>query len=122
MIDWKRVPWPLWLYSIGMIFGAIQLEVKVHGPVTARVLFAAIMLAWTYFLLKGVRWVWIVTIAIYVLGFLPDLISGSFTWWGIVLSLIGLMLLLLPVTRRYFSNHTVTASTRAPTYPPNSTP
>lgn len=111
MIDWKRVPWPLWVYSVAMLLAASLLEVNVHGPVSARVLFAVIMLMWLYFLLRGVRWVWIVTIGIYALGVVPDLISGSLTWQGVVLSLIGLMLLLLPVTRRYFSSPTVAVGT-----------
>lgn len=111
MIDWKRVPWPLWIYSVAMLLAAISLEVKVHGPVSARVLFAVIMLVWLYFLLKGVRWVWMVTIGIYVLGVVPDLISGSLTWQAGVLSLIGLMFLLLPVTRRYFSSPTAAVGT-----------
>lgn len=111
MIDWKQVPWPLWIYSVAMLLAAILLEVKVHGPALARVLFAVIMLVWLYFLLKGVRWVWIVTIGIYVLGVVPDLISGSLTWQSVVLSLFGLMLLLLPVTRRYFSSPTAVVGT-----------
>lgn len=111
VIEWKRVPWPLWIYSVALLLAAILLEAKVHGPVLARLLFAIIMLTWIYFLLKGVRQVWIVTIGIYVLGLVPDLISGSFTWQGVVLALIGLMLLLLPVTRRYFSRQTAVAGT-----------
>lgn len=39
MIDWKRVPWPLWIYSVAMLLAASLLEVNVHGPVSARVLF-----------------------------------------------------------------------------------
>jgi hypothetical protein len=56
------MPWPLWVYSVAMLLGTISIEVKVHGPVLAKVLFAAIMLAWLYSLLKGVRWVWMATI------------------------------------------------------------
>jgi hypothetical protein len=100
------MPWPLWVYSVGTLLAAISIEIKVHGPVSARVLFAAVMLAWLYFLLKGVRWVWIVTVGIYVLGLVPDLISGSLMWQGLALGLSGLVLLLLPVTRRHFSRHT----------------
>jgi membrane protein insertase Oxa1/YidC/SpoIIIJ len=111
MIEWKRVPWPLWAYSVAVLLAAILIEVKVHGPVPAKVLFAAVMLAWLYFLLKGVRWVWIVTIGIYVLVLVPDLISGSLTWSGVALSLIGLMLLLLPMTRRYFSTRAAAVGT-----------
>lgn len=109
VIEWKRVPWPLWAYAVAMLLAAMLIEIKAHGPAPAKVLFAAVMLVWLYFLLKGVRWVWMVTIGIYVLGLVPDLISGSLTLQGAVLSLIGLMFLLLPVTRRYFSSHTAAA-------------
>jgi len=82
---------------------------QAHGPITAKVLFAALMLAWLYFLLKGVRWVWIITVGISILGFLPNLIAGSLKWQGLALSLVGLLLLLIPVTRRYFSRSTAAA-------------
>lgn len=111
VIEWKRVPWSLWVYSIAILLAAILIEAKVHGPVAAKLLFVAIMLAWLYFLLRGVRWIWILTIGIYVLGLVPDLISGSLTWQVGILNLIGLMLLLLPVTRRYFSRQTAAVST-----------
>lgn len=84
-------------------------EVKAHAPVPARFLFAVVVLAWLYFLLKGIRWIWIATVGIYVLGFIPEIISGSLTWQGVILSLVGLMLLILPVTRRYFVGHTSAA-------------
>jgi hypothetical protein len=109
VIEWKRVPWTLWAYSIALLLAAISIEVKVHGPVPAKVLFVTVMLAWLYLLLRGVRWVWIVTVGIYVLGFVTDLISGSLKWQGVALSLIGITLLLLPVTQRYFSRHTAAA-------------
>jgi hypothetical protein len=110
VIEWERVkqvPWPLWIFSIATFLAAISIEITANGPVLAKMLFVAVMLAWLYFLLKGVRWVWIVTIGIYVLGLVPDLIAGSLVWQGLSLGLIGLMLLLLPVTRRYFSRHSV---------------
>lgn len=109
MIEWRRVPWPLWIYSAVMLLGAILIEVKAHGPILAKALYPLVVLAWLYFLLKGVRWVWIVTVGIYVLGLIPYLISGSLKWQGVALSLIALLLLLLPVTRRYFSGNTPVA-------------
>jgi hypothetical protein len=96
------VPWPLWIFSAPALYSAILIEVETRGQVPAKVLFAFLALAWLYFLLKGVRWVWIATVGIAVLGFVPDLILGSLRWQGVALSLIGLMLLLLPVTQRYF--------------------
>jgi hypothetical protein len=109
MIEWRAVPWPLWVYSATIFLGVILIEVQAHGPIPAKALYPFVMLIWLYFLFRGVRWVWVVTIGIYVLGLIPDLISGSLQWQGAVLSLVGLLLLLLPATRRYFSSNTVVA-------------
>jgi hypothetical protein len=109
VIDWKRVPWPLWAYSVVMLMGTMLIEVQAHGPTSAKLIYPFVMLAWLYFLLKGVRWVWMVTVGIYVLGLVPYLISGSLRWQGAALSLIGLLFLVLPVTRRYFSKNAVVA-------------
>lgn len=111
MLKWREVPWPLWIYSAVMLVGMILIEAEAHGPILAKALYPFVMLAWLYFLLKGVRWIWIVTVGTYVLGLIPYLISGSLKWQGVFLSLIGLMLLLLPATRRYFSRTAVVAST-----------
>jgi hypothetical protein len=88
---------------MAQLFAVISIEVKVHGPVSAEGMFAVIMIAWLYLLLKGVRWVWVLTIGVYALGLVLYLIPGSFTWQGVGLSLVGLVLLLLPGTRRHFS-------------------
>jgi len=107
MIEWKRVPWPLWVYSAGTLLGTSLIEANTHGPIPAMVLYPFVMLAWLYGLLKGKRLIWIVTVGISVLGFVPDVILGGLKWQGVILGLIGLALLLLPVTRQYFSSHTV---------------
>lgn len=104
MIEWRRVPWPLWVYSVATLVGVILIEALAHGPIAAKVLYPVLMLAWLYYLLKGVRWVWVITLVIEILGLLPYLISGSLQWQGVILSLIAPLLLLLPVTRRYFSS------------------
>src|ERR1700712_4100193 len=104
MIEWRRVPWPLWVFSAVVLLSVILIEVKAHGPIAAKALYPIIMFAWLYFLLKGTRWVWIVTVGIYALGLIVYLISGSLNWQSVAWSLIGLLLLLLPVTRRYFSS------------------
>ena len=69
------------------------------------------MFAWLFFLLKGVRWVWIATLAVAVLGFVPDLIAGSLTWRGVMGGASSIGLLLLPGTRRYFAREPVVART-----------
>lgn len=105
MIDWKRVPWPLFIYSAFVLLAVIAVDVEAHGPMPAKVLYVALVIAWLYFLLKGVRWVWIATLAAHVLT-VVHLISGSLTLLGLVGSLVGLTLLLLPAVRRYVFSHT----------------
>jgi hypothetical protein len=107
MIDWDRIPWPLWAFALLLAAGMIQVEVLAHDSFLVKVLFALLMLAWAFFLLKGERWLWILTVAISILGFIPVLISGSFISLGTAITLIGLVLLLLPATRRYFARETV---------------
>lgn len=104
MIEWAKVPWSLWAFAALTVASAILIETMVSGQVPSKVLFPLVMFAYLFFLLKGVRWVWIVTLGLSVLGFAGDLISGSLTWHGIALGLIGPALLLLPVTRRYFAS------------------
>lgn len=110
MIELRRVPWPLWVYSVVMLLGVIVVEAKAHAPILAMVLYLLVVVAWLYFLLKGVRWIWIVTVGLYVLGLILYLIADSINWEGIATSLIGLLLLLLPATRRYFSSHRTVVS------------
>jgi hypothetical protein len=109
--DWRKVPWPLWVFAALVLVPAILIEVEVHGPIPAKVLYPFIMFAWLFFLLKGVRWVWITTLTVTVLGFVPDLIADSFTWQGVIGGAVGIGLLLLPVTRRYFASDPAMAST-----------
>lgn len=103
MIEWGKVPWPLWAFAAFNVVGVILIETQVSGQIPSKVLFPFVMLAWLFFLFRGVRWIWIATVGLIVLGFAGDLISGSFTWRGIVLGLISPALLLLPATRRYFA-------------------
>jgi hypothetical protein len=93
----------LWVYAALIVFSSVLLVVSVHGPVAARVFFVALMAAWLYMLLKGVRWVWIATLVITALGLLIDAMSGVASWRGGISTLIALGLLVLPVTRQYFS-------------------
>jgi hypothetical protein len=109
VIEWGKVPWTLWIFAVTIIVVVVLFEVHVSGPALAKALFSILMFGWLFFLLKGVRWVWIMTIGIYVIGLLVELV-GSATWHGVILSLISLALLLLPVTRRYFSSEPEAAS------------
>lgn len=105
MIELKQVPWPLWVYSAVMLLSVIVVEAKAHAPILAVALYLVTVFAWLYFLLKGLRWIWIATVGLSVVGLILYPIADSINWGGIAMSLIGLLLLLLPATRRYFSSH-----------------
>jgi hypothetical protein len=109
VIEWRSVPWPLWVFAAAILFATARFEIRVHGPIVVMVLDLAFMLAWLLFLLRGVRWVWLVTIALFVLVLAFELVSGSLQGWRTLLSMIELMLLLLPITRRYYSDHPTSA-------------
>jgi hypothetical protein len=111
VIEWRRVPWTLWALAALWLVGVILIEVEIHGQVPSKVLFPFVMFAWLFFLLKGVRWLWIATVVIVVLGFINSLATGPRTWYGIAAGLIGLGLLLLPATRCFFASEPVTADT-----------
>jgi hypothetical protein len=98
------VPWSLGLYLLLAVGFAGWFVFQVSGPIAAQVLFSAIVLAWAFFMLKGVRWLWIATVAVSVLSFIGGLITGPRIWHGIVEGAIGIGLLLLPATRRYFAS------------------
>lgn len=102
MIAWRRVPWPLWVIVAVQLQAAVRLELAVHGPLLVMFLYALLNIAWLYFLVRGVRWVWIMTIAVIALGLAFDLVS--FRGWGTTIGVVELILLLLPVTRRYVAN------------------
>lgn len=98
----RKVPWSLWAWGLLMFLGAISISVSTSGPVLPLALFPVLMLVWTYFLIAGVRWLWIVTLLLYLLS-VPEMITGSLRWQGYISVLLGAILLLLPNTRRYFS-------------------
>ena len=104
MIEWGRVPWSLWLYVVSSVAFSGWFVFQVSGPVTARVLFSAIILTWAFYLLKGLRWLWIATVVVVALSFISGLITGPRTWYGIAGGVISLGLLLAPATRRYFAS------------------
>lgn len=110
MIDWRRIPWPLWILFALTMWGLTSLEVSASGPIAVKVLVPIVTVAWLYFLLRGVRWVWIVTIGIYALSLVQYSLFGSPEWTAAATALVGLLLLLLPVTRRFFPRNTAADS------------
>ncbi len=104
MIDRRRVPWSLGLYILWTVGLSGWVVFHVSGPITAQMLFSAIVLTWAFFMLNGVRWLWIATVAVSVLSFVVSLITDPQTWYSIVGGAISIGLLLLPGTRRYFAS------------------
>lgn len=111
MIAWRQVPWTLWAFAVLTVAGLVVVLVSAAGDahVKALTLYVIITAAWLYFLLKGVWWVWIVTVGVGLVGTLFDLITGSGTWLGISSGVVGLLLILLPATRRYVGARTILA-------------
>ena len=101
MIDWQRVPFSLWAVCVLLLFEALAIAVAVSGPVVLVALTPPVALLWCFFLLKRVRWLWFATVFVSIVA-IPGALSGCVSW-RIVLTLIGLLLLLLPSTRSYFS-------------------
>ena len=63
--------------------------------------FAAVV---CFFLLRGVRWLWVLAIVFVSLGLAANIIEGDAKWYGVGVGVLGLVLLLLPDTRRFFRN------------------
>jgi hypothetical protein len=103
VVAWGRIPWSLWLYVLSSVAFSGLFVFEVSGPIAARVLFSVLALAWAFFLVRGVRWLWIATVAVSVLSFLSGLITGPQTWYGIAGGVISIGPLLVPATRRYFT-------------------
>jgi hypothetical protein len=111
MIAWRRVPWTLWAFAALTLAGLIVVLARASGdaPATALIIYVVLISAWLYFLLRGVRSVWMITVGVGLVGLLFDLITGSGTWLGISSGLVGLLLMLLPATRRYVGARTILA-------------
>lgn len=110
---WREVPWPLWVFAVGQVLLIARVVLQFHGPLVVTVLYPVLTFGGVYFLLRGVRWVWLVTVGVIVLGLAFELVSGSIRWWGNAIGLVELVLLLLPVTRRYFSSEGASTTIRA---------
>jgi hypothetical protein len=111
MIAWRQVPWTLWAFAVLTVAGVIVVLVGASGDVHVRALafYVVITAAWLYFLLRGVSWVWMFTVGVGLVGLLFDLTTGSGTWLGDSSGFVGLVLMLLPVTRRYVGARTIVA-------------
>lgn len=102
MISRSRVPWSLRGYALLIVIGVIFVIIEAHGTIVGLALFAGIVAVWLKFLLGGSRRVWLATLVVSILGLALDLILGTFTYLGLVGGIIGVVLLLLPMSQEYF--------------------
>lgn len=99
---WSEVPWSLWAF-VALTTGDVIVPLATSsGPVGPWIFLVAFTLAWNYFMLRALRWLWIATIVVFAVFTGIDLITSTATWFGTLLGLIELALLLLPPTRRFF--------------------
>jgi hypothetical protein len=103
VIEWGRVPWPLWVYvAVGLaavVGNAIQKSTRASLAIPA-ILF---LLMWDIGLLRGIRWVWMLVIGVNVLFLAVNLIFGPRAWYDIVIYVVFPLLLLHPLTRKFFA-------------------
>lgn len=103
MIEWEKVPWPLWVYAALTLGEIFVLAFTVSTPVAPLIFSTVLILAWTFFLLRAIRWLWIATVVVDILGMGINLATDNGSWRGYLIGLIVLGLLLLPATRRFFA-------------------
>jgi hypothetical protein len=109
MIAWRRVPWTLWAFAVLTVAGVVVVLATTSADthVKALAFYVIFTAAWLYFLLRRVRWIWILTVGVELVGLLFDLITGTGTWFGVSSGVVGLVLLVLPPTRRYVGARTI---------------
>jgi hypothetical protein len=98
---WRGVPWSVWAFEAVLVANIVFVDVSVSASAVLLAASSVLFLVAGYFLLHGVRWLWILMTALFIVT-IPSVISGSQRWEGVVLTLVGLTLLLLPATRRFY--------------------
>lgn len=103
MSEWSKAPLALRAYVVLSVVEPLVIAIVANAPVAPRVFTVGLAVVVAFFLLKGVRWLWILIVALTVFGLLADpFIFSKTTWYGTLSGVLGLVLLLLPETRRYF--------------------
>ena len=102
MVNWGKAPRSLRVYVVIALVSSVITAIFVSAPVGPRVLLVPTAAVFCFFLLKGVPWLWIITIVFVPLGFAMSIIEGNVRWYGVAIGVVDLVLLLLPDTRRFF--------------------
>jgi hypothetical protein len=111
VIEWGKVPWSLWAYVVLTAGGIVVVVLTGSVPVAPSIFSIVLIFAWNFFLLRAVRWLWIATVVVGALEFAFSLSTGTGTWYGYLVGLIDLTLLLVPATRRFFGSREAVAAT-----------
>jgi hypothetical protein len=112
VVEWGRAPWTLRAYVLFAVVGAAVLAIVVSStPAAPRLFLVAFELVVCFFLLRRVRWLWLLTIAFILLGFVRGAIEGNMRWYGIAQGIVALVLLLHPATQEFFKRAKPLSST-----------
>jgi hypothetical protein len=111
VVEWGKAPWTLRSYVVIALAGAVVIAIVVSStPVALRLFLVAFEVVVCFFLLRGVRWLWLVTIAFILLWFVQGVIEGNLRWYGIAQGIVALVFLLHPATRKFFGRAETPAS------------
>jgi len=111
LASWGRAPWSLRAYVVIALASSVVTAVTASAPVPSRVFSVSFTGVVCFFLLRGVRWLWVLAIVFILLGLAANITGGDAKWYGVVIGVVGLVLLLLPDTRRFFRNEDSWAKT-----------
>lgn len=110
MIYWGKVPWTLWAHVFLALAGpALAFGLRSGSKPGFFALGIAFAVVWNYFLLRRVRWLWLVTVAFAVIGEVQLLALGPRNY-ELGVGLVDIVLLLHPLTREFFAKREETAS------------
>jgi hypothetical protein len=111
VIEWGKAPWTLRAYVVIAVVGAVVIAIVVSStPLAPRLFLVAFEIVVCFFLLRRVRWLWLLMIAFIPLGFVQEVIEGNLSWHGIALSIVALVFLLHPATQEFFRQPETPAS------------
>lgn len=112
MVEWGKAPWTLRAYVVIALAGAVVVAIVVPStPVALRLFLVAVTAVICFFLLRRVRWLWLLMIAFIPLGFVQGAIEGNMRWYGIAQGVVALFLLVHPTTLRFFRRAKVPSAT-----------
>lgn len=104
MFNWAEAPWTLRAYVVITLVGTVVVAIVASStPIVPLLFFVVFEAVVCFFLLRRIRWLWLLTLAFLFIGFALGAIEGNLTWDWIAEGIVGLVLLLHPATRHYFA-------------------